>query len=39
MRHAKFGKGVVKRAEGDKLSVIFEDVGAKKVVATFVKPA
>ena len=39
VRHAKFGKGVVKRAEGDKLSVIFEDVGAKKVVATFVKPA
>ena len=39
VRHAKFGKGVVKSAEGDKLTVIFEDVGAKKVVATFVKPA
>ena len=39
MRHAKFGKGVVKRAEGDKLTVIFEDVGEKKVIADYVKPA
>ena len=39
VRHAKFGKGVVKRAEGDKLTVIFEGVGAKKVVATFVERA
>ena len=39
VRHEKFGKGVVKSAEGDKLVVFFEDVGAKKVVATFVKPA
>ena len=39
VRHAKFGKGVVKRAEGDKLSVIFEDVGEKKIIADYVEPA
>ena len=39
VRHAKFGKGVVKRAEGDKLTVIFEDVGEKKVIADYVEPA
>ena len=39
VRHAKFGKGVVKRAEGDKLTVIFESVGEKKVIADYVKPA
>ena len=39
VRNEKFGKGVVKAAEGDKLIVIFESVGEKKVVARFVKPA
>ncbi len=39
VRHEKFGKGVVKSAEGDKLTVIFESVGAKKVVVGFVEPA
>ncbi len=39
VRHEKFGKGVVKRAEGDKLTVIFESVGEKKVIARFVEPA
>ncbi len=39
VRHGKFGKGVVKTAEGDKLTVIFESVGEKKVIARFVEPA
>ncbi|MYB14320.1 MAG: AAA family ATPase [Rhodospirillaceae bacterium] len=39
VRHEKFGKGVVKTAEGDKLTVIFESVGEKKVIARFVEPA
>ena len=39
VRNKKFGKGVVKAVEGDKLIVIFESVGAKKVFADFVEPA
>ena len=39
IRNEKFGKGVVKTVEGDKLIVIFESVGEKKVVARFVEPA
>ncbi|MDE0148933.1 MAG: UvrD-helicase domain-containing protein [Rhodospirillaceae bacterium] len=39
VRNEKFGKGVVKAIEGDKLTVIFESVGAKKVFASFVEPA
>lgn len=39
VRHEKFGKGVVKTAEGDKLTVIFESVGEKRVIARFVEPA
>ena len=39
VRHEKFGRGVVKSAEGDKLTVVFEGVGVKKVVAKFVDPA
>ena len=39
VRNKKFGKGVVKAVEGDKLTVIFESVGAKKVFADFVEPA
>ena len=39
VHHAKFGKGVVKHAEGDKLTVIFESVGEKKVIADYVEPA
>ncbi|MYF85259.1 MAG: hypothetical protein F4178_01595 [Rhodospirillaceae bacterium] len=39
VRNEKFGKGVVKAVEGDKLTVIFESVGAKKVFASFVEPA
>ncbi|MCY4396986.1 MAG: UvrD-helicase domain-containing protein [Rhodospirillaceae bacterium] len=39
VRHEKFGKGVVKSAEGDKLTIIFESVGVKKVVSRFVEPA
>ena len=39
VRHAKFGKGVVKSAEGDKLTIVFEGVGVKKVVSRFVEPA
>jgi len=37
--HQKFGYGTVMGIEGDKLDIEFEHAGAKKVVATFVKPA
>ena len=37
VRHAKYGKGIVKKAEGDKLEVIFENGGVKKVIAGFVE--
>ena len=39
VRHDKFGRGVVKSADGDKLTVVFESVGVKKVVSRFVEPA
>ncbi|MDD3030157.1 MAG: UvrD-helicase domain-containing protein [Alphaproteobacteria bacterium] len=34
--HGKFGKGVVRRVENDKLEVLFERKGALKVLARFV---
>ena len=41
IKHPRFGKGVVKRIEGDgedmKLSILFESVGEKKIVAKYVK--
>jgi len=37
--HGKFGIGTVIGIEGDKLSIVFDAGGAKKVVASFVKPA
>ncbi|MCY4239217.1 MAG: UvrD-helicase domain-containing protein [Rhodospirillaceae bacterium] len=37
VRHHKFGKGVVKSAEGDKLTIIFENGGLKNVHADFVE--
>lgn len=37
--HQKFGYGAVVGVEGDKLSVIFEKAGAKKVVSSFVTAA
>ena len=37
--HVKFGIGTVIGIEGDKLSIVFDAGGAKKVVASFVTPA
>jgi DNA helicase-2/ATP-dependent DNA helicase PcrA len=37
--HSKFGIGTVIGIEGDKLSIVFDAGGAKKVVASFVTPA
>ena len=37
--HAKFGEGTVLRSEGTKLDVEFDDVGTKKVIASFLQPA
>ncbi|MEM7745868.1 MAG: UvrD-helicase domain-containing protein [Pseudomonadota bacterium] len=37
--HQKFGYGLVSAIEGDKLTVIFEKAGEKKVVASYVTPA
>ncbi len=37
--HVKFGYGEVIEIEGDKLLVEFDHAGAKKLVASFVKPA
>ncbi|MBC7138130.1 MAG: UvrD-helicase domain-containing protein [Defluviimonas sp.] len=37
--HAKFGYGVVRQVEGDKLAVAFEKAGLKKIVASFVVAA
>ncbi|NNU16343.1 UvrD-helicase domain-containing protein [Parvularcula sp. ZS-1/3] len=39
VRHAKFGEGTVLRAEGNKLEVEFDDVGDKKVIASFLELA
>ncbi|MEM1380380.1 MAG: UvrD-helicase domain-containing protein [Pseudomonadota bacterium] len=33
--HGKFGEGTVLRAEGNKLEVEFDDIGVKKVIASF----
>jgi DNA helicase-2/ATP-dependent DNA helicase PcrA len=37
--HQKFGYGAVTGAEGDKLSILFDKAGEKKVVASFVTAA
>ncbi len=37
--HAKFGIGTIIGIEADKLSIVFDAGGAKKVVASFVTPA
>ncbi len=37
--HEKFGYGIVKRIDHDKLEINFEKAGLKKVMESFVKPA
>ena len=37
--HTKFGYGTVTDTEGDKLDVLFDKAGAKKLVARFVVAA
>ena len=37
--HRKFGYGVVKAVEGDKLDIAFEKAGSKMVMASFVVAA
>jgi DNA helicase-2/ATP-dependent DNA helicase PcrA len=37
--HQKFGYGQVEGMEGDKLTIVFEKAGAKKVVASYVRAA
>jgi DNA helicase-2/ATP-dependent DNA helicase PcrA len=37
--HQKFGYGVIKALDGDKLDIQFEKAGYKKVMASFVEPA
>jgi len=37
--HRKFGYGVVKAVEGDKLDIAFDKAGAKMVMASFVVAA
>ncbi|MBC8445074.1 MAG: hypothetical protein H8D75_00395 [Rhodospirillaceae bacterium] len=34
--HQKFGYGVIKAIDGDKLEIAFEKAGTKKVMASFV---
>ena len=36
--HAKYGTGFIERIEGDKLQVVFDGVGRKKVIDRFVEP-
>ncbi|MEN2978840.1 UvrD-helicase domain-containing protein [Tistrella bauzanensis] len=36
--HAKYGAGFIERIEGDKLQVVFDGVGRKKVIDRFVEP-
>lgn len=36
--HPKFGHGTVERIEGNKLQVLFDDGGVKRVISSFVKP-
>ena len=37
VKHDIFGKGVVKQIEGNKALVIFENVGEKKILTSFLK--
>jgi len=37
--HQKFGYGTVRVAEGDRLTIAFDQSGEKKVIAAFVQPA
>ena len=37
--HQKFGYGLIREIEGDKLTVAFEKAGEKKVVASYVTDA
>ena len=37
--HQKFGYGLIEDIEGNKLSIAFEQAGAKKVIDSFVQPA
>ncbi|MCW9043459.1 MAG: UvrD-helicase domain-containing protein [Pseudopelagicola sp.] len=37
--HQKFGYGIVQDIEGDKLEVVFDKAGVKKVVAKFISPS
>ena len=37
--HQKFGYGLIREIEGDKLTVAFEKAGEKKVVASYVTEA
>ena len=37
--HQKFGYGMIEDIEGNKLSIVFEKAGAKKVIDSFVDPA
>jgi len=39
VQHAKFGEGDVTTVDGNKLTVVFETVGEKRVVDSFVEPA
>ena len=39
VHHAKFGYGVVRSVDGDKLAVIFENGGEKKGMDSFVEKA
>ncbi|MFP6747246.1 MAG: UvrD-helicase domain-containing protein [Alphaproteobacteria bacterium] len=37
--HQKFGYGLIEDIEGNKLSIAFEQAGAKKVIDSFIQPA
>ncbi len=37
VRHSLFGAGIVAKVEGDKLEVLFENVGRKNILASFVQ--
>jgi DNA helicase II / ATP-dependent DNA helicase PcrA len=39
VKHAKFGPGTVREADGDKLEIMFDTAGRKKVVDRFVESA
>jgi DNA helicase-2/ATP-dependent DNA helicase PcrA len=38
VRHRKFGPGIVRAVDGNKLEIHFDDVGTKKVVDSFILP-